>query len=144
MDNNLCFSQWLYRRLNISCCNFFSQQNIISITFASLLFCNRELAIGLSCTDPAHSPTPTLPPLLLHASPAGVTPGSRVGPVQVLPEGSAPATVHRLQLPSRQLSQQLASLRDLLLAGAARGGLEEFLLLWSPAGREYKLVQYLS
>ena len=98
----------------------------LSPCYRVAFICIRELATGLSCTGPAHSPTSPLPPSSCMLHQRGITPGSGVEPVKVLPEGSAPTTVQCLQLPSRQQGQQMASLHDLLLVRAARGGSEEF------------------
>ena len=58
------------------------QRTSVSITIASLLFCIRELAIGLSFTGPAHSPTSPLPPSSCMLHQQGITPGSGVEPVK--------------------------------------------------------------
>ena len=58
-----------------------------------------------------------------------ITPGSRVEPVKVLPEGSAPTKMHSLQLPPRQQDQQLAVLQDPHWVRAAREVQEKIMIV---------------
>ena len=68
-----------------------------------------------SLAPPTHPPPP--PPLLLHASPVVDHTGEQSGTCKrVLPEGSAPTTMYNLQLPPRQLDQQMAVLQQVKAA----------------------------